>query len=377
MRPLTVLLDDGARKARVRRQNPGGPCRRFPACGRRRLTAPASRQAIANGGPPQQHVAREPAQWRELTIERVGAQGDGVAAGPVFAPLDAAGRAGARRGVRRAGRAARGARRQLRTGSRRRVRTSATAAAARCSTGRSAPYLAWKAEQIRAGPGPRADRDRDPARRSPRRPGSRRRLALHARRGPGGLAGSASRRGARGGWRRSRSARSPIRGWWRPSRRCAGSPRRCSSIRSPRRPCMSTLTETGLDVDITGVERRSGGLSADARARVAERGRRGRLRPRHPGRRDPLPGPRADGPHRPRQRRAAAGRLPAGGAGGGSGDGRLRRRGAGRRQGASPTSTAASAPSRCGWPRTPPSPPTTSPRPPLPRCERRTARRPG
>src|SRR5205807_4889829 len=32
-----------------------------------------------------------------------------------------------------------------------------------------------------------------------------------------------------------------------------------------------TLTATGLDVDISGVERKSGGLSADARVRVAER----------------------------------------------------------------------------------------------------------
>jgi len=31
-----------------------------------------------------------------------------------------------------------------------------------------------------------------------------------------------------------------------------------------------TLTETGIDVEITGVERKSGGLSADARVRVAE-----------------------------------------------------------------------------------------------------------
>ena len=31
-----------------------------------------------------------------------------------------------------------------------------------------------------------------------------------------------------------------------------------------------TLTETGLDIDVTGVERRSGGLSADARMRAAE-----------------------------------------------------------------------------------------------------------
>jgi 23S rRNA (uracil1939-C5)-methyltransferase len=32
-----------------------------------------------------------------------------------------------------------------------------------------------------------------------------------------------------------------------------------------------TLTETGIDIDISGVERRSGGLSADARLQVAER----------------------------------------------------------------------------------------------------------
>ena len=32
----------------------------------------------------------------------------------------------------------------------------------------------------------------------------------------------------------------------------------------------ATLTSTGLDVDITGVERKSGGLSADSRRRAAE-----------------------------------------------------------------------------------------------------------
>ena len=32
-----------------------------------------------------------------------------------------------------------------------------------------------------------------------------------------------------------------------------------------------TLTDTGLDIDISGVERKSGGLSADARMQLAER----------------------------------------------------------------------------------------------------------
>jgi len=39
-----------------------------------------------------------------------------------------------------------------------------------------------------------------------------------------------------------------------------------------------TWTQTGLDVDVTGVEARSGGLSADARTRAAEIARTGALR---------------------------------------------------------------------------------------------------
>ena len=132
-----------------------------------------------------------------------------------------------------------------------------------------APYLAWKAAVI----GEALARERIetqilPAFASP--PGSRRRLALHAR--PG--AGAEARLGykARGSWRLVEIEVCPI-----------ADPRLQAALPSLRRlasaffgtprsaPILhATWTQTGLDVDVTGVERRSGGLSADARIRAAE-----------------------------------------------------------------------------------------------------------
>ena len=131
-------------------------------------------------------------------------------------------------------------------------------------------YLAWKAEQVRLALG-RAGLECEmlPPYAAP--PASRRRFALHARRGP-------SRDEARLGYKARRSwdlveiAVCPI-----------SDPRLVAAIPALRRlaapflehpksaPILHvTLTATGLDVDVTGVERKTGGLSADARLRAAE-----------------------------------------------------------------------------------------------------------
>lgn len=133
---------------------------------------------------------------------------------------------------------------------------------------RAQPYVAWKAEQIRLALG----RERIETEILPpfvAAPGSRRRLALHARQGPGG--------GALIGFKARRS--------WRlaPIEVCViADPRLVAAFPALRRlaaplfeqaqsaPTLHvTLTDSGIDIDITGVERRIGALSADARAQVA------------------------------------------------------------------------------------------------------------
>ena len=133
---------------------------------------------------------------------------------------------------------------------------------------RAEPYLAWKVEQIRLALGrARIETEILPPFVAP--PGSRRRLALHARQaGNGTLIGFKARRS----WRLAPIEACPV-----------ADPRLAAAFPALRRlaaplfeqpksaPTLHvTLTDTGLDIDITGVERRTGALSADARARVAE-----------------------------------------------------------------------------------------------------------
>jgi 23S rRNA (uracil1939-C5)-methyltransferase len=133
---------------------------------------------------------------------------------------------------------------------------------------RREPYLAWKAEQIRlALARERIETDILPP--FAAAPGSRRRLALHARMGRGGAEiGFKARRS----WRLATIEVCPV-----------ADPRLVAAFPALRRlagplfeqsksaPTLHvTLTDTGIDVDITGVERRTGGLSADARSQVAE-----------------------------------------------------------------------------------------------------------
>jgi 23S rRNA (uracil1939-C5)-methyltransferase len=203
----------------------------------------------------------------ELLIERVGAQGDGVAAG-VFV-------AGALPGERVRASVA-GERGELVEV----LAASAERALPPCphfgecggcalQHWAAAPMLAWKGEQIRLALG-REGIETEIGAPFAAPPGSRRRLALHARAGRGGKAQIGFK--ARGSWRLA------------PIEVClVADPRLVAAFEPLRRlaaplfehpksaPILHvTLTATGLDIEISGVERRAGGLSADARSRIAE-----------------------------------------------------------------------------------------------------------
>ena len=129
------------------------------------------------------------------------------------------------------------------------------------------PYLAWKRERVVEALS-REGLETEVLATFASPPASRRRLALHAR---------AARGGAVVGFKARRS--------WTlvPIETCPIShPRLVAALpalRALARPFLEhpksaptlhvTLTRTGLDVDITGVEAKSGGLSADARVRAA------------------------------------------------------------------------------------------------------------
>jgi 23S rRNA (uracil1939-C5)-methyltransferase len=131
------------------------------------------------------------------------------------------------------------------------------------------PYLKWKEDKVRAALSREGlESAFAPPFAAP--PGTRRRVALHARKG--------NREQARLGYKARRSWSlveievCPI-----------ADPKLVSAFAALKRlaaplfehpksaPTLhATLTATGIDVDITGVESKSGGLSADARMRVAE-----------------------------------------------------------------------------------------------------------
>ncbi|HZW16257.1 MAG TPA: class I SAM-dependent RNA methyltransferase [Brevundimonas sp.] len=206
-----------------------------------------------------------------LTIARVGGQGDGIAdtpAGPVFAPLTLPGET-----VRAELRDGRAEAIQLLVASPERVEPVSPhyGDCGGCSLQHwaSGPYLEWKREQVRlALARERIETDVQPAVAVPA--GARRRLALHARRGPDGRVVLGFK--ARKSWRLVEIRVCPI-----------ADPRLVAAIPALARVAEAflehpksaptlhvTWTLTGLDVDVTGVERRSGGLSRDARMRAIE-----------------------------------------------------------------------------------------------------------
>lgn len=208
------------------------------------------------------------AEPRPFRVESIGARGDGVAAGPVYLPFTLPGEA-----VTARVQGERGEPVEVSEPSRDRVEPPCPHffACGGCALQHWAaePYLAWKADLVRAAlTRERIETEILPTFASP--PGSRRRLALHARQGRKDEARLGYK--ARGTWTLVDIEVCPIAD----PRLVAAFPflRRLAAglFEHPKSaPTLHlTWTATGLDVDITGVERRSGGLSADARMRAAE-----------------------------------------------------------------------------------------------------------
>jgi 23S rRNA (uracil1939-C5)-methyltransferase len=132
------------------------------------------------------------------------------------------------------------------------------------------PYLAWKVERL-AGTLARQRIETEILPAFAAGPGTRRRLALHARRGTP----AAARLGykARKSWDLVDVGVCPIA---EPALQDAiPALKRLAALLFEHPKSAPTLhvtvTDTGLDIEISGVERRSGGLSADARMQLAER----------------------------------------------------------------------------------------------------------
>ena len=207
-------------------------------------------------------------ELRELEILRVGAQGDGVADGPVHVPFTLPGER-----VRARVHAGRGELAEVLGSSPERQPPPCphfTACGGCALQHWTAPaYLAWKAELVRAALA-REGLETEVLKPLACRPASRRRLALHAR--PG--APDRARLGykARGSWRLVDIEVCPIADPRLVQAFAALARLAAPFLEHPRSaPTLHvTLTDSGLDIDVTGVERRTGGLSADARLQAAE-----------------------------------------------------------------------------------------------------------
>lgn len=209
---------------------------------------------------------------QRLTIARVGAQGDGIAEtpdGPVFAPLTLPGEV-----VEADVREGRAEAVALLEPSPERIAPVSPqyGECGGCSLQHWAagPYLAWKREQVRlALARERIETEIEPTVATPA--GTRRRLALHARRGPDGHAILGFK--ARRSWRLVEVTACPIA-----DPRLAAAFPALARLAEPflehpkSAPTLHvTWTLDGLDVDVTGVERRTGGLSRDAQMRAIQR----------------------------------------------------------------------------------------------------------
>lgn len=205
----------------------------------------------------------------DLTITAMGGEGDGVADGPVFVPFTLPGER-----VRAEGRGERRELLEVLQPSVERVTPPCPhfGVCGGCALQHwdHAPYLAWKVERLR-GTLARQHIETEILAPYAAGPATRRRVALHARRG--------DRQAARLGYKTRKSwdlvdiAVCPI-----------ADPTIQAAIPALKRlaaplfehpksaPTLHvTLTATGLDIDITGVEAKSGGLSADGRMQIAER----------------------------------------------------------------------------------------------------------
>ena len=205
----------------------------------------------------------------ETVITGMGGEGDGVAPGPLFVAFTLPGER-----VRLAGGG--GDRRDLlevleASGERVEPPCPHFGACGGCALQHwaDAPYLSWKVERLRQTLA-RERIETEILAPVAARPHTRRRLALHARRG--------SRDAARLGFKARRSwdlvaistceiadprLVAALPGLARMAAPLFEHPKSAPTLHV-------TLTASGLDVDITGVERKSGGLSADGRMRLAE-----------------------------------------------------------------------------------------------------------
>ena len=205
---------------------------------------------------------------RELEVLRVGSQGDGVAEGPVYLPFTLPGER-----VRAKVKAGRGEVVEVMTASPERQVPPCPHfhACGGCALQHWAQpgYLDWKAGLIREALS-REHLETEILQPVASPPGSRRRLALHARLGRPDEARLGYK--ARGSWTLVEIDVCLI-----------ADPRLVESFPALRRLAAAflehprsaptlhvTWTENGLDVDVTGVERRTGGLSADAGRRAAD-----------------------------------------------------------------------------------------------------------
>lgn len=207
------------------------------------------------------------ARIEDIVVDHVGSQGDGVAPGPVFAPLTLPGER-----VRASVDGDRAEVVELLTPSPDRVapacRHFGDCGGCSLQHWKAGPYLAWKADLVRLAL-EREGIEADVAPTAACPPGTRRRLALHARKGRDGvILGFKARRA----WRTVDVLECPVAdpklvGAFDALRRAAA-----PFLEHPKSaPTLHvTLTLSGLDVDVTGVERKGGGLSADARMRAAE-----------------------------------------------------------------------------------------------------------
>ena len=213
-----------------------------------------------------------PAETRELVIDRLGAQGDGVGAdalgGGVFVPLTLPGER-----VRAQVEAGRGELLEVLEASPERTAPVSPhyGDCGGCSLQhwKAAPYLAWKREQVR-GLLAREGLECEVAPAFACAPGTRRRLALHARPGKGGAVIGFK---ARKSWRLVEVSQCPVA---HPDLVKAFPALRTLAAGFLDHPKSAptlhvTATLSGLDIDVTGVERRKGGgLSADRRMQIAE-----------------------------------------------------------------------------------------------------------
>lgn len=204
-----------------------------------------------------------------LSIDRVGGQGDGVANtpnGPVFVPLTLPGES-----VRAVVTDGRAEQIEIVTASADRIAPVSPqyGDCGGCSLQHWAaePYLDWKREQVRlalAREGIETEIEATVA--TPA--GTRRRVALHARRMPDGRVALGFK--ARRSWRLVEVTACPIA-----DPRIVAAIPMLAEVAAPllehpkSAPTLHvTWTLSGLDVDVTGVERRTGGLSGDAQMRA-------------------------------------------------------------------------------------------------------------